>query len=1477
MGNLYEGSPDIIRGMDNTFDTINIVNTPCKFIGKNTVTGLIRFGCESLLSSKGNNKNIINHAVFSSNGHIEGSNDFNILTLGTGFHYRLQHDSISHPGSYYTNKIIQTVNQLEVSGNCNVGVTMLSSDYSPIQAVINYTGGLLSTEYLQVRDIKNTGTTMNVVEGINAGNNEGIEFINSLQPRILYWVNGQGLWSDSNHWSLESGGNGGECPPTRLDDIFFNSGSGFTNSEDTVLVQSPHVHCHDMIWVDGLSTSLVHFASADTTKEWFFIDSLQTWTLKTHIEVIDTCALHISGSVELDLQLDVGFAGDVYYESENNDEFEILNLEWFGPRYNFKNKTIFDGEGGKWKLADGTKFFNPVDSVIFRQGELLLDNDTMEVYNFIAVDTLPRKISLLDNTLVVLHQWNADAWNINASMGINGNTLLEFDAGKSTIRSLGDYNNYTSLEGQCNIKTSGSSLIYNNIEFGFESVTNGAYSALISESSSKYNRVEFFYQKCYASGTGTIDTLLWHPTSNNSFILDNHNINVLMAYGQNDAIYGTQQIDTALFFGDAIISGNQNIGFLLTEKTLILDSLNTIDTAVMLGNTRLSGKNIFSQLTLGPNSRYIFENIDSPKSDTTMIIDDWIMEGTCDGPIRLQSDLPGTQAEIIYKAQNPSNPDYTANYVSIQDIKMFPWNNNQYLAMNAVDLGNNENWVFDQTGGDTYYWIGGSGNWSDWQHWSKSSGGLPIMDKCIPREINSVVFDNNSFTGTHDTVYVNVSIAYCNNMWWKFDTILYNPIFQSSDSTLLFIYGSLMLKETLLFDFNGEIYFDQFIETANLPDTIYSKGLTFLNNVYFQGKDDVIILDDPMRLSVINKCILFHHYGTLNLNGNEISTGGFYSNKEFERTLNLNNSTLSVNYSANRALWLEGNNLLLNSNNSTIINNSTGGSIVLLNGSTFSFDKIIVNGGGDSLYNQNNETFYGKVDILGNASLISGSFTADSIFLRGYKSGIYKKGDIKVLIVDGLNGSINNSQTIDQCFFNKAGKVNGNNQIKYCVFLDDGTFLGQNVFDTLVLYPGEADEGGLGNWYYFQIDSTQTIHDSLYMRGNQCSNMNISTTPPNSPVPAFIRKDNGFDIAADYLNIYNVGAYSGGDVKFYAGANSTPLPDPNNPPPGWIFENAQGYIPGFNGKTESFCTGEEYAIDASAFNGGPSTQYFWNGIPGEVIYPVSEPGKYYINVVYNENCDVNDSIIIEEFAPPIATIPEGPYCENYPIVVEVTPSGDDYSYVWWNGEQIAAIEAQLDYTGTVSVVVNDMSTSCIDTAFLEIVVKPTPDPESVLGSDTTIKFEETITLDAGEGDFYDWTSEPFQPIDNPDQRYITVPGYVEPVEYIVWVELDGCGAEGTKVISMYPPSRIGIPTAFSPNGDGLNDVLFVRGSGFTEIEFKVFNRFGQLVFETNDPAEGWDGKFEGIDQPVEVYTWLIKASFADQTFIEDAGNVTLLR
>lgn len=88
---------------------------------------------------------------------------------------------------------------------------------------------------------------------------------------------------------------------------------------------------------------------------------------------------------------------------------------------------------------------------------------------------------------------------------------------------------------------------------------------------------------------------------------------------------------------------------------------------------------------------------------------------------------------------------------------------------------------------------------------------------------------------------------------------------------------------------------------------------------------------------------------------------------------------------------------------------------------------------------------------------------------------------------------------------------------------------------------------------------------------------------------------------------------------------------------------------------------------------------------------------------------------------------------------------------------------------------------------------------------------------------------------------------------------------------------VGVPNAFSPNGDGINDVVKVEGRGIVDLVFRIYNRWGEKVFETHDKNIGWDGIYKGVLQEMEVYTYAVEATLVNGETIPLKGNITLLR
>ena len=102
-------------------------------------------------------------------------------------------------------------------------------------------------------------------------------------------------------------------------------------------------------------------------------------------------------------------------------------------------------------------------------------------------------------------------------------------------------------------------------------------------------------------------------------------------------------------------------------------------------------------------------------------------------------------------------------------------------------------------------------------------------------------------------------------------------------------------------------------------------------------------------------------------------------------------------------------------------------------------------------------------------------------------------------------------------------------------------------------------------------------------------------------------------------------------------------------------------------------------------------------------------------------------------------------------------------------------------------------------------------------------------------------------------------------------------ASDTVHINVLFEDMIDVPNGFSPNSDGNNDFLFVKGEGIVSMNFVIYNRYGQKVFQTNDQTEGWDGTFKGAPENPGVFAWYLDYTLIDGTTSFMKGNVTLLK
>jgi gliding motility-associated-like protein len=106
----------------------------------------------------------------------------------------------------------------------------------------------------------------------------------------------------------------------------------------------------------------------------------------------------------------------------------------------------------------------------------------------------------------------------------------------------------------------------------------------------------------------------------------------------------------------------------------------------------------------------------------------------------------------------------------------------------------------------------------------------------------------------------------------------------------------------------------------------------------------------------------------------------------------------------------------------------------------------------------------------------------------------------------------------------------------------------------------------------------------------------------------------------------------------------------------------------------------------------------------------------------------------------------------------------------------------------------------------------------------------------------------------------------------------GCQGSDDILVKVYKGPDIYVPSAFTPNNDGLNDLLRPIPVGIKDFKFfRVFNRWGQLVFATQDPQRGWDGKINGASQGTGTFVWMAEAIDYKGNLVTRKGVVSIVR
>ncbi len=167
------------------------------------------------------------------------------------------------------------------------------------------------------------------------------------------------------------------------------------------------------------------------------------------------------------------------------------------------------------------------------------------------------------------------------------------------------------------------------------------------------------------------------------------------------------------------------------------------------------------------------------------------------------------------------------------------------------------------------------------------------------------------------------------------------------------------------------------------------------------------------------------------------------------------------------------------------------------------------------------------------------------------------------------------------------------------------------------------------------------------------------------------------------------------------------------------------------------------------------------------------------------------------------------------------------------------------------------------------------------GNDTSVIVNQSVQLAAldinNSGfDSYSW-SPPFG-LNNPYAQN-PVAMISSDITYTVTATTsEGCEGKGSISFKTYPVSDIFVPNAFTPNGDGPNDVLKAIPIGIKSFKyFAVYNRWGQMIFKTTSQGSGWDGTINGLPQQTGGFVWMAEGVDYKDATIHKNGSVLLIR
>ncbi|HEY4208606.1 MAG TPA: gliding motility-associated C-terminal domain-containing protein [Puia sp.] len=276
--------------------------------------------------------------------------------------------------------------------------------------------------------------------------------------------------------------------------------------------------------------------------------------------------------------------------------------------------------------------------------------------------------------------------------------------------------------------------------------------------------------------------------------------------------------------------------------------------------------------------------------------------------------------------------------------------------------------------------------------------------------------------------------------------------------------------------------------------------------------------------------------------------------------------------------------------------------------------------------------------------------------------------------------------------------------------------------------------------------------------------------------------------------------------------------------------------------------------------------YFDNSARAHISHPqLADSGWYYATISTLGGCKVTDSTNAKIIGPNVHAGTDQIICYGQTVAL-FADGGITYSWTPATGLSSPSIpDPMASPVATTKYIVKVTDASgCSDTALVRITLRDSILKAKFTAPDVACPKDIVEFKDTSQGVIVAWnwdfgngrSSTKKEP---PTQTY---PPDFSPRNYevsLIITDTAGCSDTARHELLSAPNCYIDVPTAFSPNGDGNNDYLYpLNAYKATDLGFKVYNRMGQLVFETNDWTKKWDGALNGHPQPADIYVWYLE-------------------